>query len=139
MPADATDLEQTTSFLSGANAAFIAELYARYLEDPPVGRSELARAIFAELGDESASGRCRIISGASWAPPRAARSANGRWRRSPVPMATRAGEPRATTGSGGQADLIEARAPRRIRSAPCMLIRAYRVRGHLRPISIRWA
>ena len=35
------DLDGTT-FLTGANAGFIAELYTRFLEDPQIGRRELA-------------------------------------------------------------------------------------------------
>jgi len=43
-------LDQTT-FLTGANATFIAELYSRYLEDP-ASVDESWRAFFAELGED---------------------------------------------------------------------------------------
>ncbi len=49
------DLDGTT-FLSGANAEFIAELYARYLDDP--GSVDASwRGFFAELADEAAAER----------------------------------------------------------------------------------
>ena len=42
------DLDNTT-FLTGANAGFIAELYTRFLEDPQLRRRELAPVL---LGNE---------------------------------------------------------------------------------------
>ena len=48
------DLDGTT-FLSGGNAGFIAELYTRYLENPgPVDESW--RRFFAGMGDEAGPG-----------------------------------------------------------------------------------
>ena len=54
-----TDLNGTT-FLSGANAEFIAELYARFLDDPDAV-DESWRRFFAEIGDDAggAEGRAR--------------------------------------------------------------------------------
>ena len=48
------------TFLSGPNADFIAELYARYLEDPDAVDASWRR-FFAELGDDAAgaAGRAR--------------------------------------------------------------------------------
>ena len=40
-----------TTFLTGQNAAFIAELYARYLDDPQSVDASW-RGFFAELGEE---------------------------------------------------------------------------------------
>ncbi len=57
---------QELSFLYGTNEAFLAELYARYLDDP-AGVDPGWRAFFAELGDE-AEALTRDRRGASWAP-----------------------------------------------------------------------
>ena len=59
-----------TSFLAGANAPFIEELYAKFATDPGSVDAEWA-AFFAELRDE-APGVLKALEGASWS-PRAAR------------------------------------------------------------------
>src|SRR5690349_24701790 len=58
--------QSETSFLSGTNAPFITELYARYAEDPNSVDPEW-RAWFASLGD-GASEAMNDLRGASWAP-----------------------------------------------------------------------
>ena len=63
-----------TTFLSGPNAAFIAELYARYVENPDSVDPEWRR-FFAELHDEDAA-VLDELKGASWA-PRQTRMING--------------------------------------------------------------
>ena len=55
------------TFLSGANAEFIAELYSRYLEDPSAV-DDSWRAFFAEFGDDAASVRAERA-GPPWARP----------------------------------------------------------------------
>ena len=51
-----------TSFLDGANALFIEQMHARYLEDPNAVDPSW-RTFFAELGDNTAA------HGPSWAKP----------------------------------------------------------------------
>src|SRR5438477_11644544 len=106
-----TELNGTT-FLSGANAEFIAELYSRYLEDP-AAVDESWRRFFAEFGDDAA-----VIHAERAGPP---------WARPLPPIvapettvpARRAAEPVAIQ----QAAIDSIRA--------LNLIRSYRVRGHL--------
>src|SRR5437763_8161821 len=47
---------ESTSFLSGANAPFIEELYARWLESPDAVDSSW-HSFFAELGERSRAAR----------------------------------------------------------------------------------
>ncbi len=54
------------SFLSGANATFIAELYAQYLKNPAAVDRSWA-GFFADLKDDEAD-LLRELEGASWAP-----------------------------------------------------------------------
>src|SRR3977135_1178072 len=56
-----------TTFLSGANAEFIAELYTRYLEDP-ASVDESWRRFFAEFGDDAAAIRAERA-GPPWSRP----------------------------------------------------------------------
>ncbi|HET6522770.1 MAG TPA: 2-oxoglutarate dehydrogenase E1 component [Geminicoccaceae bacterium] len=106
------ELEQT-SFLYGGNGAFIEDLYARYLDDP--GAIDPSwRAYFDELGDET-----RTL-----------------FQRSRAALEPRPAEPDgapAPDGSAGVVSLADERARRLIRDhlRVIMLIRAYRVRGHL--------
>ena len=103
------DLDNTT-FLTGANAGFIAELYARFLEDPR-SVDESWRRFFAEMNDD-VSAVLTEVRGPSWAKREPSIIGNG------AAGAREADEEalrRATTNS--------------IRAL--QLIRAYRVRGHL--------
>ena len=47
-----------TTFLSGANAEFIAELYSRFLDDP-ASVDEGWRRFFAEIGDDAGGAESR--------------------------------------------------------------------------------
>ncbi len=94
------------SFLSGANAEFIADLYARFLDDP-ASVDESWRRFFAEIGEDApaALGEFR---GPPWAS-----QPSRQWRRRPA---------------------LDAEALRRATSdsiRALQLIRSYRVRGHL--------
>src|SRR5688572_20139983 len=62
-PVDAT-------FLSGANAVFVAELYAGYLKNPASVDPSWA-SFFADLGDNEPD-LLKELAGASWAPSDAA-------------------------------------------------------------------
>ena len=55
---------EQSSFLSGANAAFVEELYARYTENPNSVDAEW-QTFFASLGDAKAD-VLREAQGASW-------------------------------------------------------------------------
>jgi 2-oxoglutarate dehydrogenase E1 component len=105
---------------NGANAAFIAEQYARWLDNPGSVDASFAE-LFAALNDESRA----ILAdahGASWAPrswagdPQAVAPA-------PAPAA-----PRAPAPAGSAADV---RAATKDSLRALMMIRTYRVRGHL--------
>ena len=98
-----------TSFLQGANAAYLAELHARYEEDPASVDADW-RAFFASLEDnkESVLAEAR---GPSWAPE-----------------PERALLPTRPQSVSGERDALDAA---RDTLAARMLIRNYRTRGHL--------
>ncbi len=110
---------------NGGNAAFVADLYARWAADPGSVDASFAE-LFSALSDE-ARGILMDASGASWAPrhfdvaePEPAKPAAKGGKAAPAPMPGQAGA-----------------APEQVRAAALdslralMLIRAYRVRGHL--------
>jgi 2-oxoglutarate dehydrogenase E1 component len=102
------DVFALTSFLQGANATYLAELYARYEQDPNALDPEW-RAFFVSLGDDKADVLAEAR-GPSWE------------RRNGGAAAQQA--PAAFTEEAALAaaqDTLNAR----------MLIRAYRTRGHL--------
>src|SRR5205085_12016312 len=130
---EAMQAEQT-SFLFGANAPFIEELYARFLEDPnrvdPDWRTFFG-ALAEERGDVLAE-----VRGASWAPnkarvidvpatemPRAAANRNLRGTKEA------GGNGVAAPFAGAGEDAIRAAAYDTSRAF--LLIRSYRIRGHL--------
>src|SRR6266850_2204573 len=102
------DIDGTT-FLTGNNAGFIAELYTRFLDDPDAV-DESWRKFFAELGDDAA-GAIAEFRGPSWG------------RSSPRLVPERAA-PRELDAEALRHAAIDS-----IRALN--LIRAYRVRGHL--------
>ena len=111
-------VDALASILNGANAPYMADMYARWVSDPASVDSSFGE-LFGTLNDEA-----RFVledaSGASWAP-----------RRFDV------GEPEPTTKPAGKAGPIGGATQEQVRSAALdslralMLIRAYRVRGHL--------
>ena len=105
-----------TSFLDGANATYLAELYALYEADP-ASVSEDWRNFFANLGDE-AKNAIADAEGPSW----------GAWNRGPSWTDAAAALPVATAGALTQAEALDAA---RDTLGVRMLIRAYRTRGHL--------
>ena len=121
---------ELTSFLSGGNATFVAELYARFLEDPAAVDASWG-AFFEDLHDD-ARALLQEMKGASWAPRDTHVIGNGDG--GPAEVAA-AGAPLA-----GAPLMVAAALPtsaEQIRRATMdsiralMLIRAYRVRGHL--------
>ncbi len=115
---EASDVFTLTSFLDGANATYLAELYALYKANPS-SVSEDWRSFFANLGDDAAN----VIAeaeGPSW----------GSWNREPSWSRGTASPPAAVAGSDAltQAEALDAA---RDTLGVRMLIRAYRTRGHL--------
>jgi 2-oxoglutarate dehydrogenase E1 component len=103
------DLNGTT-FLTGANAGFIAELHARFLDDPS-SVDESWRRFFTEMGDDD-SAVLAELRGPSWVKP----------------------APRVIVNGGAAAAEIDQESLRRATSdsiRALQLIRSYRVRGHL--------
>jgi 2-oxoglutarate dehydrogenase E1 component len=108
-----TDL---ASILSGANAAFISDLYARYSRDPRTVDPSWVE-FFAGLPDEAAAALA-AVKGPSWAPKQA--YTNGE--------AATAPKKNGAAAAAAVEDVTDA-ARDSIRAI--MLIRAYRIRGHL--------
>ncbi|MSO75941.1 MAG: 2-oxoglutarate dehydrogenase E1 component [Alphaproteobacteria bacterium] len=110
---------ETSSFLSGTNATFIAELYGRYLDDPASVDPSWA-VVFAEFRDE-AQVVAAELDGAPWA----------RLRRGVIGRAEPNGNGIATIARVAAApgeDAVRSAALDSVRAL--MLIRAYRERGH---------
>src|SRR6185437_1231769 len=111
------------SFLYGANATFLAELYSRFLTDPNAV-DESWRRFFSELADE-APAVLADLHGPDWQRERSRVIVNGR------------AAPSALPANGAAAALAEAPdGLAEIRRATLdsvramMLIRAYRIGGH---------
>jgi 2-oxoglutarate dehydrogenase E1 component len=124
-----------SSFLQGHNADYIEHLHARYADNPG-SVDESWRAFFAALGDAPAQARAEAA-GPSWArtdwPPQPAddltAALDGQWPAAPAKAADKI----ASKASEKGASLTEAQ----LRLATLdslralMIIRAYRIRGHL--------
>ena len=125
-------IPEETSFLFGANATFIAELYGRYLEDPrSVDPSWIPLFEDLKRGDGAP---VEALHGPSWGRERAAAV----HARRPGAGNGHAVEARgAGNGAAAVAEAVGAADPAAVRAATLdsiralMLIRAYRVRGHL--------
>lgn len=132
---DANNAFAMTSFLYGGNAAYIEDLYARFKEDPG-SLDETWRDFFSNLSDEKAD-VLKEARGASWKRPDWPISANGdlinaldgNW----APVEKTLGDKiKAKADTRGEA-LTEAAVQRQSRDSvrALMMIRAYRMRGHL--------
>ena len=120
---------EQTSFLFGANAPFIEELYARFLDDPSRVDTDW-RAFFEALAEERGDVLAEVR-GASWAP-------NGvRVIDVPDTEMPRAAANRNVNAGKGAAMPLAGRTEEEIRAAAYdtsrafLLIRSYRIRGHL--------
>ena len=113
---------EKTSFLSGGNSAFIAGLYARYASDPK-SVDPSWQHFFAELGDAAAVVEAEAR-GASWTP---ARFVIAEEHFAEASEALGDGEATALTPITSE----DERLSRTDSIRALMLIRAYRVRGHL--------
>ncbi len=109
---------------SGANAAYLADLYARWVDDPNSVDPSFV-ALFGAL-DEEAAAVSRDAAGASWAP----RQFEVEPRPTAVHGIVPAGKsPVAAPEAAASGGAIRAAADDSLRAM--QLIRAYRVRGHL--------
>jgi 2-oxoglutarate dehydrogenase E1 component len=125
---DITTAFEQTSFLYGGNAQFIEQLYGKFLKDP-ASVDQHWRQFFAGLEDNAAEAR-RQVDGPSWQradwPPAQSgelvSAFDGNW---PVPGRAPA------TDKGSQPSLEEVRRATTDSVRVLMMIRAYRVRGHL--------
>ena len=119
----ASNLDNASSFLSGTNAAFIEQLYDEFLRDPGAVDPSWAR-FFSEM--DGVAGRWP--EDPSEEPARAAPQPRteppGRSAIAPAPPAAAVSAPPADSGHTVQLATLDS-----IRAL--MLIRAYRVRGHL--------
>jgi 2-oxoglutarate dehydrogenase E1 component len=108
------------SFLSGASSAFVEQLYARFLDDPASVDASW-QGFFAGLGDDVAT----VLAGqrgASWAPP------GGPF----IGLTERDERPAKPKADGAAAfDHAAVRAATLDSLRALMLIRSFRVRGHL--------
>jgi 2-oxoglutarate dehydrogenase E1 component len=118
-----------SSFLYGVNETYLAELYARYLENPSAVDSSWSE-IFASLGDDQKA-LLGELHGASWAPRQTmVIGINGQ---QPTMSDATAGVKTPPVvypaGRGTTAEEVRAATLNSLRAL--MLIRNYRVRGHL--------
>jgi 2-oxoglutarate dehydrogenase E1 component len=132
---DANEAFAQTAFLYGGNAAYIEQLYARYTEDPASVAPEW-REFFASLKDEAAT-VADNARGASWKRPNWPVPANGElvsaldgnWAAVETALSDKIkAKAQAKGAEVGSAEVMQAT---RDSVRALMLIRAYRVRGHL--------
>ncbi len=131
----ANDVFSLTSFLYGGNADYIERLHAAWLDDPQSVDAEW-RDFFGALKDDAGDVR-RNAEGASWQKPGWPVAANGElvsaldgdWGTVEKHFEKKAKEKAAATGGTvSDADLLRAT---RDSVRAIMMIRAYRMRGHL--------
>jgi len=113
----------SNSFLYGTNAPFIAELYARYLEDPSAV-DESWRRFFLELSDSPPTVE-KEVEGPTWSRTRGRIIGNGR------AAGTNGQTAVVAAADGAHAGLEELRRAAVDSIRALQLIRSYRVRGHL--------
>jgi 2-oxoglutarate dehydrogenase E1 component len=132
---DLTTAFEQTSFLYGGNAQFIEQLYTKYL-DNPASVDAAWRQFFSGLADDKDAAR-KQLKGPSWARPDWPQTQNGElisaldgnW---PAAEAQVAARITAKAKDKGQALSIEEVRKATMDSVRAlMMIRAYRMRGHL--------
>ena len=132
---DANETLLNTAFLYGANAPYIEDLYARYQEDPASVDAEW-QAFFAGLKDDRQS-VVENARGASWQKPNwpvpvngeLVSALDGNWAQVETAISTKIKAKAQAKGVEiGELDVLQ---PTRDSIQALMLIRAYRVRGHL--------
>ncbi|MCO6184892.1 2-oxoglutarate dehydrogenase E1 component [Rhizobium sp. L1K21] len=132
---EANEYFQTTTFLDGANAAYIEQLYAKY-EENPNSVTEEWQAFFAALKDNPEDVK-KAAAGASWKKKNWPIAANGElvnaldgdWATVEKAIDTKLKAKAAAEGkSVDAADVLRST---RDSVRAIMMIRAYRMRGHL--------
>ncbi|GIL00498.1 MAG: 2-oxoglutarate dehydrogenase subunit E1 [Alphaproteobacteria bacterium] len=126
---------EQTSFLYGGNAAYVEELHARYLDNPDSVSPDW-RAFFAQLKDDSEQVR-RSARGASWKRQNWPIVANGElvsaldgdWGAAERALGDRLKEKAHKAGVEVSAEQVNRATRDSVRAI--MMIRAYRMRGHL--------
>ena len=129
------DVFHASSFLQGANADYVEQLHARYADNPG-SVDESWRTFFQSLGDTAAEARAEAI-GPSWArtdwPPQAAgeliSALDGQWPSDPKKAGGKIAAKAAEKGVRMSEAEIKQAVLDSIRAL--MIIRAYRIRGHL--------
>ena len=129
------DVFSQTSFLYGGNAGYIEQMYARYQENPASVDSQW-HEFFSKLGDEPAAVSSNA-KGASWKKPHWPQPANGElvsaldgdWGEVEKAVSEKIAAKAQESGSPIDGEHVQ-RATRDSVSA-IMMIRAYRMRGHL--------
>jgi 2-oxoglutarate dehydrogenase E1 component len=132
---DANDVFEQTSFLYGGNAQFIEQLQAAYEKDPGSVDPEW-RAFFDQLGD-NADDVQRKASGPSWARKDWPQAANGElvsaldgdWPAVEKVMGGKIAAKAVQKGESIDTDALRKATLDSVRAL--MMIRAYRMRGHL--------
>jgi 2-oxoglutarate dehydrogenase E1 component len=132
---EANDIMAQTSFLYGGNAHYIEDMYARFQDDPGSVPREW-QAFFAELKDDPDQVR-KAASGASWKQPNWPVQANGElvsaldgdWGAVEKAVADKLiGKAKA---AGQPVDTADVQQATRDSVRAIMMIRAFRMRGHL--------
>ncbi len=136
------DIFHASSFLQGANADYIEQLYARYAGNPDAV-DESWQAFFRSLGDSAAEAQAEA-SGPSWAradwPPQPAddltAALDGQWPADPKTKAAdakAAGDKIRTKAEEKGVALTQTQVRHAVLDSlrALMIIRAYRIRGHL--------
>ncbi|MFB9148660.1 2-oxoglutarate dehydrogenase E1 component [Roseovarius ramblicola] len=131
------DQFHASSFMQGHNAAYLEQLYARYANDPGAV-DEAWKTFFDDLGDPGAQ-VTREAAGPSWArgdwPPQPAddltAALTGEW--PAEPEARDAGKKIAAKAAEKGIEVTDEQVKRAVLDSvrALMLIRAYRIRGHL--------
>ena len=121
-----TQTSENLTFLSGPNAEYIAQLYGEFLSDP--GKvDESWKEFFSGLNDDE-SALLQELSGASWTPEENSK-ASRRFGMSYDAPANDMAQPHRRAGDKASQEDVKQAASDSI--AALMLIRSYRVRGHL--------
>ena len=129
------DVFHASSFLQGHNADYVEQLYARYADNPGAV-DESWRAFFQSLGDAPADAKAEAA-GPSWAradwPPQAnddlTAALDGQWPAEPKAAGEKIKAKAAEKGVSLSEDAVRMAVLDSIRAL--MIIRAYRIRGHL--------
>src|SRR5580693_7093274 len=129
-PGELNQVLSETSFLYGGNGAFVEDLYARWATDPNSVEPSW-RAFFTSLHEQTDEVK-RAVEAPAWTPPQARESRpewvsaiDGMWPAVEAKIANRITERQP----GISADAVRAATLDSLRAI--MMIRAYRMRGHL--------